>query len=138
MKQKTLSAGIVILRREAPGCRYLILRCYDYWDFPKGMVEPGESPIAAARREALEESSIGQLEFPWGDSFVETAPYGRGKVARYYVAITRQERVALPVNPQLGFPEHHEFRWLDYQKARALLSPRLQIVIDWAHETTGC
>jgi 8-oxo-dGTP pyrophosphatase MutT (NUDIX family) len=138
MKQKTLSAGIVLLRREQHTCLYLLLRCYNYWDFPKGMVEVGESPLSAACREVCEETSITDLAFPWGQAFVETLPYGRGKVARYYLALTREHKVELPVNPQLGWPEHHEFRWLGYREARALLPPRLLPVLDWAHASTGC
>ena len=137
MKQKTLSAGVVVLRPGQRGYLYLVLRCYDYWDFPKGMVEAGESPIAAACREVREEASLAELEFPWGQAFIETEPYGRGKVARYYLGLSRRGDVELPLNPQLGRPEHHEFRWLDYASARALLPPRLQPVLDWAHASAG-
>lgn len=138
MKQKTLSAGVVILRRDQHRCPYLLLRCYDYWDFPKGVVEPEENPFAAACREVREETSLEQLDFEWGQTFVETVPYSRGKVARYYIASTREDKIELPVNPLLGRPEHHEFRWLDYDEARTLLVPRLQSVLDWAHALTGC
>ncbi|MDE2264139.1 MAG: NUDIX domain-containing protein, partial [Gammaproteobacteria bacterium] len=37
-----LSAGVVVLRRGAAGWLFLMLRAYRNWDFPKGMVEPGE------------------------------------------------------------------------------------------------
>jgi 8-oxo-dGTP pyrophosphatase MutT (NUDIX family) len=133
MKQKTLSAGIVILHRGPAGYRYLLLRCFQYWDFPKGTVEAGETPFSAACRETREEASIGALDFPWGQDFRETLPYGQGKVARYYIGLSRSDAVSLPVNPQFGRPEHHEFRWLDYDSARTLLVPRLVSVLDWAH-----
>ncbi|MBI5783590.1 MAG: NUDIX domain-containing protein, partial [Gammaproteobacteria bacterium] len=42
-----LSAGVVIIRRFDDKYRYLLLRVRDYWDFPKGMVDPGEDPLAA-------------------------------------------------------------------------------------------
>ena len=42
------------------------------------------------------------------------------------------ERVVLGVNPALGRPEHHEFRWVDLAEAYALAAPRLQAVISWA------
>ena len=138
MKQKILSAGIVILRREHIGCRYLLLRSYRHWDFPKGVVEAGEHPFAAACRETREETALDDLDFAWGQAFFETAPYGPGKVARYYVASTRTSGIELGINPQLGRPEHNEFRWLDYPDARALLSPRLLPALDWAHALTGC
>ena len=39
---RTLSAGAVIVRGHGEARRYLILRAYRNWDFPKGRVEPGE------------------------------------------------------------------------------------------------
>ena len=38
--------------------RYLLLRCFGYWDFAKGELEPGEAPLAAARRELAEEVGL--------------------------------------------------------------------------------
>jgi bis(5'-nucleosidyl)-tetraphosphatase len=38
----------------------------------------------------------------------------------------------LPINPDLGAPEHHEARWVDYKKALTMVSPRLQPVVHWA------
>jgi bis(5'-nucleosidyl)-tetraphosphatase len=110
----------------------LLLRAWRNWDFPKGEIEPDEDPLAAARRETLEEAGIRELDFPWGHEFVETEPYAGGKVARYYVAVTTCDSVSLAVNPELGRPEHHEARWLDFGAARARLVPRLQRVLDWA------
>ncbi len=37
-----LSAGVIIVRRFDDEWRYLLLRVYNYRDFPKGEVEPGE------------------------------------------------------------------------------------------------
>ncbi|MGH8579780.1 MAG: NUDIX domain-containing protein [Gammaproteobacteria bacterium] len=33
-----------------------MLRAYNYWDFPKGTVEPAEDPFEAACREVEEET----------------------------------------------------------------------------------
>ena len=120
------------MRRSGGPVRYLVLRAYRNWDFPKGLVAPDESPRAAATREVKEETGLDGLEFPWGDACCETEPYARGKRARYYVAESPAGDVRLPVNPELGRPEHQELRWLDYAEARALLVPRLQRVLDWA------
>jgi 8-oxo-dGTP pyrophosphatase MutT (NUDIX family) len=128
---RVLSAGAVVILREPEGHRYLLLRAYRNWDFPKGMVEAGEDPLSAAIREVREETGITDLAFPRGELHVETPPYARGKVARYYLGETRGAAVDLGVNPS-GLREHHEFRWVPYAVARGLLVPRLQTVIDWA------
>ena len=109
-----------------------MLRAYRNWDFPKGMVESGEDPLAAARREVREETLIEDLVFNWGDVYQETGPYANGKIARYYVAATRRETIVLPVSPELGRPEHHEWRWLSPQAALSLASARLRPVVRWA------
>jgi bis(5'-nucleosidyl)-tetraphosphatase len=127
-----LSAGVVVARPTAEGWRFLLLRAFNHWDFPKGMVEEGEEPLAAAVREVHEESLIGDLEFTWGEASTRTGPYSRGKVACYYVAQTRTAEVTLPVNPELGRPEHSEFRWVDYDTALKLVSPRVRPVLHWA------
>ena len=127
-----LSAGVVVVRQTAQGWRFLLLRAFNHWDFPKGMVETGEEPLAAAVREVHEESLIQDLEFVWGESSTRTGPYSRGKVACYFIAVTRTADVTLPVNPELGRPEHSEFRWVDYDEAVALVSPRVRPVLNWA------
>ena len=133
----TLSAGVVVVRRTADTWRYLLLRAYDYWDFPKGIVEPGEDPLAAAIRETEEETTLTGLDFRWGPVFIETEPYGKNKIARYYVAESKDGAVNLPVSAELGHPEHDECRWLDYESARSLLVPRVQAVLDWAGKING-
>ena len=127
-----LSAGVVVVRQTAEGWRFLLLRAFNHWDFPKGMVEPGEEPLDAARREVREESLIDDLEFRWGEPSTRTGPYSRGKVACYFIATTRTEEITLPVNPEIGRPEHSEFRWVDYDEAVQMVSPRVRPVLRWA------
>jgi bis(5'-nucleosidyl)-tetraphosphatase len=123
---------VVIVRPADAGWRYLLLRAFRNWDFPKGLVEPGEEPLAAALREAREETSLATLELRWGAVFRETEPYASGKVARYYVALSAGGEVGLPVSAELGRPEHHEYRWASHGEARRLLPPRLRPILDWA------
>jgi 8-oxo-dGTP pyrophosphatase MutT (NUDIX family) len=122
----------VIVRETPHGVRWLLLRAFRNWDFPKGLVEAGEEPLQAAVREAAEEADLDDLEFPWGTRYVETAPYGANKVARYYLARTRSGSVTLRPNPELGRPEHHEYRWVDIEEARGLVPARLRPVLEWA------
>jgi 8-oxo-dGTP pyrophosphatase MutT (NUDIX family) len=129
-----LSAGAVVVRRTNDGWRLLVLRAYRNWDFPKGRVEPGASPLDAAIRETAEEAAISDLAFRWGAGYCETAPYRHGKVARYYLAETTKRAITLPVSRELGRPEHDEWRWVDFDEAEHLLPPRLQPVLAWARK----
>jgi bis(5'-nucleosidyl)-tetraphosphatase len=131
MKAHTLSAGVIPVRFFPDRRRYLILRAFNYWDFPKGVVERGEDPIAAAIREVEEETGLTGLSFRWGKGYQETAPYGIGKVARYYLAETASGEPFLPVNPKLGRPEHEELRWATYEEAMSLMAPRLKTILNW-------
>jgi len=133
MKNPTkLSAGVVVLRRLNGRWHCLALRAYRNWDFPKGLVEPGEEPRDAALREVEEETGLSGLGLRWGSAWRETEPYAGGKVARFYVAESAHGEVVLPINPRLGRPEHHEFRWVDWDAAGRLLPPRLLPVLRWA------
>jgi len=113
----------------------LVLRAYKNWDFPKGIVEADEEPLDTAQRETLEETGITDLDFVFGEDYKETVPYNvtstGHKVARYYVAETRTREITLPVSPELGRPEHHEWRWVTCDEAEDLLPPRLAQVLEW-------
>jgi 8-oxo-dGTP pyrophosphatase MutT (NUDIX family) len=132
LRSTRLSAGVVVVRRHGNHWLYLLLRAFNHWDFPKGMVEPGEEPLAAAIREVQEESTIADLEFAWGEDSTQTGPYSGGKIARYYLASTQTSDVELPVNPLIGRPEHSEYRWVDFDEALELVSPRVKPVLRWA------
>jgi len=129
-----LSAGIVVVRRQDRKWKYLFLRAFRNWDFPKGIVEPGEDPLDTAKREVAEEAGISDLHFRWGHIYRETEPYSGGKkVARYYIAETHSARVVFSVNPEIGRPEHHEYRWLAYKEIRELAPKRLKDIVEWAN-----
>lgn len=134
---KVLSCGAVVLRETRDGWRLLLLRAFTHWDFPKGLLEAGEQPLQAALREVREETSLDDLALPWGEDFHETGPYSRGKTARYYLAVTARSDVAILPNPETGRPEHSEFRWCSFADARAIASPRVREVIDWAGQRIG-
>ena len=137
MTDAQLSCGIVLARPTDAGYRTLLLRAWHHWDFPKGLREDGESPIAAAQREVLEETGIDTLAFDWGERFVETGPYSRGKTARYYLASTDREDVVLGPSPETGEPEHHEWRWVSFDEAHDLTAPRVRSVVKWARQIIG-
>lgn len=129
---KNLSCGVVVVRREHDEWRFLLLRAWRHWDFPKGMREGDETPLQAAIREVREETLIEDLSFDWGEQYFDTGPYSRNKVARYFIACTETEPVTLPVNEEMGEPEHHEYRWVDLRTAHELVTARVASVLEWA------
>lgn len=128
------SAGVIVARRAGGNWRLLILRAFRNWDFPKGLIEAGEDPLDAAKREATEETGISELAFDFGESFKETLPYANGKIARYYIAVTDVEHITLPISHELGRPEHDEWRWVGLEEAEDYLPPRLAAVLEWARD----
>ncbi len=132
-----LSCGVVVVRRDGERWLFLLLRAFGYWDFPKGIKEEGEEPLQAALREVKEETTIEDLEFKWGTGYRETGPYNRGKIARYYLAETRSSEIDLPVNPEIGRPEHDAYRWVAYGEARSMVAPRVIQVMDWVGGLLG-
>ncbi|ANO52799.1 NUDIX domain-containing protein [Woeseia oceani] len=132
-----LSCGIVLGRPTDDGWYTLMLRAWRIWDFPKGMCEPGETPLQAARREVAEETGIRELALQWGDTAIDTGPYNRGKTARYYLASTREDKVEMGISPLTGRPEHHEYRWMTFDEAYDISSPRVRSVVVWARQIIG-
>ena len=134
-KKQIRAAGAVVFRRTPGGIRLLVLRAYNNWDFPKGLVEPGEDQLSAAKREVKEETGLTAVEYPFGDEFRETVPYAANKIARYYLAETEEHDIELPISTALRRPEHHEFRWVSLDEAEELLPPRLTVILDWVKQT---
>ncbi len=63
MSDKTTipSYGAVVIEKSAAGHVVLLVGGYHGWSFPKGHLEPDESPEEAAHREVLEETGIDVL-----------------------------------------------------------------------------
>ena len=133
----TLSCGIVLARPVGADFRTLLLRAYHHWDFPKGVLEADEAPIETARRELDEETGISAIRFDWGERYLETGPYSRDKTARYYLAHTDEADVVLGDSPETGVPEHHEWRWVSFDEAYDMTSPRVREVVRWARQIVG-
>ena len=61
--------------------------------FPEGLVEAGEEPIDAAVREVREETTLDDISFDWGLVFMDTGPYNKGKISRYYIARSKETHI---------------------------------------------
>lgn len=108
-----------------------MLRAAVSWDFPNGVVAPGENEFDAAQREVAGETGLADLDFPFGDAHRQTLPSTAGRVASYYLAET--EEAELPRSRE--GERHDEWRWVTFNEAEDLLPPRLAVILDWARAT---
>ena len=62
LEREETSAGGIVFRIDDGQPRFLLIRdCYKNWGFPKGHLETGERPEAAAIREVAEETGLNDL-----------------------------------------------------------------------------
>jgi 8-oxo-dGTP pyrophosphatase MutT (NUDIX family) len=129
------SAGGIVFRLERGRPRYLLIRdSYRNWGFPKGHLEPGEAPDAAAVREVGEETGLRALHVR---GLIETIDWDfrfRGqpihKVCHFFLMESRRSRTS---------PQRAEgitaCRWMSFDEASRRLSYRnARAVLRRAHE----
>ena len=127
------SAGAIVFRKENGKVLFLLLKhgSADHWGFPKGLIEKGEKPEEAARREISEEAGMTDIIFAEGfkvlNKFFFKAKYEyqieRGlkmgenvlKFVTYFLAETNSREIKVSV-------EHKEGGWFDYEQAMRKLS----------------
>jgi len=122
------SAGAIIFRKENGKIFYLLLYYpslshraeKNFWDFPKGHIEKGESEMDTVKREIFEETGI--KEFKILDGFKEQIKYffkWQGKTilkfVTFYLAETKEKEIKIS-------PEHIDWRWADFETALSLLT----------------
>jgi len=122
------SAGAIVFRRENGKIFYLILYYpslshraeKNFWDFPKGHLEKGESEIDTVKREIFEETGIKDIKILEG--FKETIKYffkWQGekilKFVTFYLAETNQKEISIS-------SEHLDWQWLEFEQAYSLLT----------------
>ena len=140
------SAGIIIYRDTLEGRKYLFLRAArdkstlahgktvkDFWDFPKGLLEKGESGIEAARREAEEETGFRGIEIqPDFKHTVQYFTFRTGKPVPKYVAMFLGRVASKAVT--LSW-EHDEYLWLGYEDAKKRITiPKMKDALEAAED----
>jgi 8-oxo-dGTP pyrophosphatase MutT (NUDIX family) len=117
--KKQVVAGFVIFRRTIEGVKFLLLyRRGQYWNFPKGHFELGETSLDTALRETEEETGIKKedLHIVPGFRAYEKFAFQRGNEKIFdtvilYLAETRKPQVTIAPR------EHSGFAWFIYRDA---------------------
>ena len=142
------SAGVIVFRRADGRCRFLLilsrLTKRPLWEFPKGGMAAGESPLEAALRELEEETGLGRGAVRLVEGFEAHEDYrftiGTGpdrvlvrKEVTYFLAEAHTEEV------RLSQEEAKSHAWLELEEARRRLRyAARRRMLDSAARAAGC
>ena len=116
------SAGGIVFRLDAGQPVFLLIRdSYRNWGFPKGHLEVGEEPAAAALREVKEETGLSDLSIRGEIETIDWFFRFRGqlihKVCHFFLMETAEATTC---------PQHAEgitaCRWMRFEEAQSLVS----------------
>lgn len=114
------SAGAVVFRKNKE-IKYLLIQYgLGHWEFPRGLIEKGESLEEAAQREIKEEVGIEDIQFvpgfkEWIKFFYKKEGKNIIKIATFLLAETKSKEVKISW-------EHKDFKWLPYKEASEQLT----------------
>jgi 8-oxo-dGTP pyrophosphatase MutT (NUDIX family) len=122
-------AGFVIFRRTTDGIKFLLLyKRGNYWNFPKGHFEAGETSFTTALRETEEETGIRRSELRVIPNFRAyerfTFRSGNERVHDKVILFLAETRKAdVRISPR----EHSGFAWFLYEDAIRLLPKKYEV-----------
>ena len=133
--REEISAGGVVVRIERGNPLFLLIRdSYKNWGFPKGHLESGETPDAAALREVSEETGLADLRLRGEIDTIDWYFRFRGrlihKVCHFYL-MESESTITCPQQDE-GITA---CRWEPFERASELVSyENARTVLHRAHE----
>ncbi len=129
------------MRRPDTGQEVCLVSDGRYWGFPKGMIEPGETPEQAALREISEETGISRGALTLGAALPSSEYVYRRRDSRalifkrvhYFLVEAPADTVLRPDPAEIA-----EAAWLGFDEARSRLSFKNTIaILDAARDALG-
>jgi predicted NUDIX family NTP pyrophosphohydrolase len=153
-KSEIRSAGILLFRRTPsglevflahPGGPFWANKDAGAWSIPKGVIEPDEDPLAAARREFEEETglisqepflALGSIRQKSGKTVLAWASQGDADPAK---ATSNEMQMEWPrgSGKMLTFPEVDRCEWFDLPTAREKINSAQAELIDRLEASIG-
>lgn len=116
------SAGGVVYRLDSGRPLFLLIRdSYQNWGFPKGHVESGEQPDAAAVREVEEETGLAGLTVRGAIETIDWFFRFRGQLIHKFCHFYLIETAATQTSPQRA-EGITACRWMPFEEAQSLIS----------------
>ena len=116
------SAGGVVFRMDAGQPLFLLIRdSYKNWGFPKGHIEAGEQPEAAAIREVHEETGLADLAIRGQIDTIDWFFRFRGQLIHKVCHFYLMESADAPTSPQRA-EGITACRWTRFEEAQSLIS----------------
>jgi len=112
------SCGAIVFYKDGDKIEFLLLKYPNYWGFPKGESEEGESEIETAKREIKEETNLDVEFIPGFRREYEYSYWLKGKLIKkravFFLARAKNKDVKISW-------EHEDYKWLPFEEAIKLL-----------------
>ncbi len=120
-REETSAGGVVVRLDEGQPLFLLIRDSYKNWGFPKGHLEPGETPRAAALREVSEETGLGDLRLRAEIETIDWYFRFRGRLIHKVCHFYLMESDSASTCPQRD-EGITACRWESFERASSLIS----------------
>ena len=137
MNQYPSAAGIIVYQDQGPDKLYFLglialpefqTKNQGIYDIPKGRIDPGETPLQCAIREAHEEATI-------NITHLDSGPYSHNRLT-VWLAESYQEPY-IGINPETKTQEHLGYEWVKGEQMESQCLDYLRPHIQWARKYLG-
>lgn len=98
------------------------------YDIPKGRIDPGETPLQCAIREAQEEATI-------DITHLDSGPYTHDRLTVWLAESYQEPHIG--INPETKIQEHLGYEWVKAEQMEAQCLDYLKPHIQWARKYLG-